>query len=89
MDTARRERNEALYKSIDVITYALLIVGALLWGMVGYLGPYVAAALFGQMNIPIRLLFGLVGIAALYDLFSLPSMARRWEIHLRHHPAHA
>jgi hypothetical protein len=30
-----------------------------------------------------------VGIAALYDLLSLPLIVRRWEIHLRHHPAQA
>ncbi|MHC4324499.1 MAG: DUF378 domain-containing protein [Planctomycetota bacterium] len=77
------------FKSIDIIAYALLIIGALNWGLVGILGFDLVAALFGQMSILSRMVYALVGIAALYDLLSLPSIFKRWDIHLQHHPARA
>jgi hypothetical protein len=78
-----------MYRSIDVIAYALLIIGALGWGLVGFLGFDVTATIFGGLTVPLRMFSGLVGIAALYDVLSLPWIVRRWEIHLPHHPAHA
>jgi uncharacterized membrane protein YuzA (DUF378 family) len=89
MDISRWKSRDAVCKSIDVIAYVLILVGALVWGLVGFLGFDVVSTLFGEVTVPIRILCGLVGIAALYELFWLPSIVRRWEIHLRHHPAHA
>jgi uncharacterized membrane protein YuzA (DUF378 family) len=76
-------------KSIDIIAYALLIIGALNWGLVGFLGFDLVATLFGQMSVLSRMVYGLVGLAALYDLLSLPSIFKRWDIHLQHHPIRA
>jgi uncharacterized membrane protein YuzA (DUF378 family) len=89
MDISRWKSSDAVCKSIDVIAYVLMVCGALVWGLVGFLGFDVVSTLFGEMTVPLRILCGLVGIAALYDLLSLPLIVRRWEIHLRHHPAQA
>lgn len=78
-----------MLKSIDIFAYALLLIGALNWGVVGFLRFDLVAALFGQMSVLSRIVYSLVGIAALYDLMSLPSIFRRWEIHLQHHPVRA
>jgi len=75
-----------MLKSIDIIAYALLLIGALNWGLVGFLGFDLVAALFGQMSVLSRIVYALVGIAAIYDLLSLPSIFKRWDIHLQHHP---
>jgi uncharacterized membrane protein YuzA (DUF378 family) len=75
-------------KSIDVIAYALLLIGALNWGLVGFFGFDLVAALFGSMTALSRIVYALVGLAALYDVLSLPGILKRWKIHL-HHPAHA
>lgn len=80
--------SERLCRSIDVIAYVLMIIGALSWGLVGFLGYDVMTSLFDQIAVPMRLFCGLVGIAALYDLLSLPWIVRRWEIHLHRQPAH-
>ena len=80
---------EGMYRTIDVIAYVLLILGALGWGLVGFLGYDVLTSLFDQVTVPMRLFCGLVGIAALYDLLSLPWIVRRWEIHVHRQPAHA
>ncbi len=77
------------WKSIDIFAYALLMIGALNWGLVGLFGFDLVAGLFGDMTILSRIVYGLVGLAALYDLLSLPSIFKRWEIHLHHHPVHA
>jgi uncharacterized membrane protein YuzA (DUF378 family) len=79
----------SMLKSIDIIAYALLLIGALNWGLVGFLGFDLVAALFGQMSVLSRMVYALVGIAALYDLLSLPLIFKRWDIHLEHRPVHA
>lgn len=79
----------SMLKSIDIIAYALLLIGALNWGLVGFLGFDLVAALFGQMSVLSRAVYALVGIAAIYDLLSLPSIFKRWDIHLQHDPVQA
>ena len=77
------------WKSIDIAAYALLIIGALNWGLMGIFGFDLVAGLFGHMTLLSRVVYALVGLAALYDLLTLPSIFKRWEIHLRHHPVQA
>lgn len=79
----------ATWKSIDVIAYALLMIGALNWGMVGLFGFDLVAGLFGSMTILSRIVYTLVGVTALYDLLSLPCIFKRWDIHMHHHPTRA
>ena len=81
--------NSATWKTIDVFAYALLLIGALNWGLVGFLGFDLVAVLFGNMSMLSRIVYGLVGLAALYDLLSLPAIFKRWEIHLHHRPVQA
>lgn len=82
---------ESLLKSLDCITYSLIIIGALNWGFVGFFGFDAVAAFFGQMGGLSRMVYATIGVAALYDVFAIRSMVHRWNIHLRHHPvpAHA
>ena len=81
--------NASTWKSIDIVAYVLLLVGALNWGLVGFFGFDLVAGLFGQMTMLSRIVYGLVGLAALYDVLSLPSIFKRWQIHLRHRPLQA
>ncbi len=78
-----------LWKLVDVIAYALLLIGALNWGLVGFFRFDLVAGIFGEFTIISRFLYALVGIAALYDIVSLRAIFRRWEIHLPHRPVHA
>ncbi len=80
---------ELLLKSLDGITYSLIIIGALNWGFVGVFGFDAVAAFLGPMSALSRIVYGTVGVAALYDLLALRSTVHRWDIHLRHHPAPA
>ncbi len=79
----------SIWKLIDMIAYALLLIGALNWGLVGFFRFDLVAGIFGELTILSRIVYALVGIAALYDLVSLPAIFKRWEIHVRHRPVHA
>ncbi len=57
--------------SIDWITFALLIVGGLNWGSVALLNVDFVSTLFGDQTLLTRLVFGLVGLSAVYVAFSL------------------
>lgn len=78
----------SVWKTIDVIAYSLLLIGALNWGLVGLLRFDLVAGLFGSMTMLSRIVYSLVGLAAVYDLVSLPHIMRRWEIHIHRRPAH-
>ena len=56
---------------INSVTLLLLIVGGLNWGLVGLFDFDLVAALFGEMSALSRVVYTLVGVAALYQLIPL------------------
>lgn len=52
------------------ITFILVVIGGLNWGLVGFFGFDVIKVLFGDMTTIARVIYGLVGLAALYELFT-------------------
>ena len=58
-------------RSLNVITLVLLIVGGLNWGLVGLLDFDLVAAIFGDMSLLARIVYVLVGVAALYQIIPL------------------
>ena len=56
---------------INKLTLVLLIVGGLNWGLVALLDFDLVAALFGEMTLLSRIVYGLVGISALFQVVSL------------------
>lgn len=75
-------------KSIDVVAYGLLLIGALNWGLVGLFGLDLVGILFGEMTIVSRIVYSLVGLAAIYDIVAVKSIWKRWNVHF-HEPVHA
>ncbi len=59
------------YCCIDYIVYLLLIIGGLNWGLVGALQFDLVAYLFGNMTLVTRIVYGLVGVAALAGVLKL------------------
>ena len=47
------------------IAYALVLIGALNWGLVGLFGFDLVAAIFGEMSVMSRIVYSLVGISAI------------------------
>ena len=69
-------------KKIDIASAALLIVGGLNWGLVAVANFDLVAAIFGldfgQTNVATRIVYGLVGLAAVYQLSQLRALPARW-----------
>ena len=52
------------------ITFLLVVIGGLNWGLVGFFNFDLVATLFGDMSTLTRVIYALVGLAALYELFT-------------------
>jgi hypothetical protein len=69
-------------KKIDIASAALLIVGGLNWGLVAVANFDLVAAIFGldfgQTNVATRIVYGLVGLAAVYQVTQLRALPARW-----------
>ncbi|MDD6794435.1 MAG: DUF378 domain-containing protein [Clostridiaceae bacterium] len=55
-------------KILDIITFILVLVGAINWGLIGFFDFNLVSALFGNMTIISRVIYALVGISGLYCL---------------------
>ena len=68
-------------KTLDVIAAVLLVVGGLNWGLVGAFEFDLVAALFGGQAAPLaRLVYILVGLAAVYQAAAFRAIQRRWHV---------
>lgn len=54
--------------ALDWIAMILVIVGGLNWGLVGFFKYDLVATIFGDMSTVARVVYDLVGLAALYML---------------------
>ena len=75
-------------KTFDMVVYGLLIIGAINWGMVGLFDFNMVMFIFGEMTVLTRIIYTVVGLAAIYDLVFIKAIWRRWNVHYRE-PAHA
>jgi uncharacterized membrane protein YuzA (DUF378 family) len=65
-------------RTFDILAAVLLVVGGLNWGLVGLADFDLVAALFGAMSPASRLVYAVVGLAAVYQAATLPLIQRRW-----------
>jgi uncharacterized membrane protein YuzA (DUF378 family) len=69
-------------KKLDIVAAALVIVGALNWGLVAIADFDLVAALvgldFGEVNAVSRVVYGLVGAAGVYQIAQQQAIRRRW-----------
>jgi uncharacterized membrane protein YuzA (DUF378 family) len=75
-------RREFIVKKIDILAAALVIVGGLNWGLVSIAEFDLVATLvgleFGETNFASRVVYGLVGISAVYQVAQQQGIRRRW-----------
>jgi len=64
-------------KALNILAIVLLVVGGLNWGLVGTTGFDLVRAIFGDMTLLSRIVYTLVGVAAVYQLFNLGSTPSR------------
>ena len=64
---------------IKVITFLLVIIGALNWGLVGLFNIDLVALIFGDMTFLTRIVYSLVGISAIiYALLAYRDVFERY-----------
>jgi uncharacterized membrane protein YuzA (DUF378 family) len=72
-------------RKLDLLAAALLIVGGLNWGLVAIAEFDLVATIFGlefgETNAASRVVYGAVGLAALYGIWSLAVVGRRAATH--------
>jgi uncharacterized membrane protein YuzA (DUF378 family) len=64
-------------KGLNLLAVILLVVGGLNWGLVGTMNFDLVRALFGEMTMLSRIVYTLVGVAAVYQLLTLGSVRSR------------
>jgi uncharacterized membrane protein YuzA (DUF378 family) len=68
-------------RKFDLIAVALVVVGALNWGLVAVAEFDLVATIFGlsfgETNAATRIVYGLVGVAGVYTIAALGSLRRR------------
>jgi len=65
-------------KTLDTIAVILLFIGGLNWGLVGLANFNVIDAIFGPLSVLARIVYILVGISALYQIFQWRAMQKRF-----------
>ncbi len=70
-------------KKLDVIIGALLVIGGLNLGLMGLLDYNFIATVFGEASMVPRMIYGLIGLAAIYDILTVKAIWKRWDLHYR------
>lgn len=66
-------------KKMDVLAAVLLVVGGVNWGLWGVFEFDLVAAIFGGNTAMLsKIIYGVVGLAALYQAFGLKAIQKRW-----------
>jgi uncharacterized protein len=80
-----------MMKKLDVLAAALVVIGGLNWGLVAVanfdLVAWIVGLDFGQTNAASRVVYGLVGLAAVYQIAQQHAIRQRWSSD--HRLAHA
>jgi uncharacterized protein len=78
----RLDKEVTHMKKLDMLAAVLVIVGGINWGLVAIAEFDLVAALvgldFGETNVLSRTVYGLVGLAAVYQIAQQAAIRRRW-----------
>ena len=67
-------------KLFDILAAILLVIGGLNWGLYGLFDLDLVAATTGSAASFAQFVYAAVGLAALYQVISLRSIQRRWNV---------
>lgn len=73
-------------KPVEQISMVLTIVGGVNWGLIGLFQFDVVAALFGEMSALTRVIYSLIGLAAVYEIvYAASTISRSRQTHIGAH----
>lgn len=61
--------------AFDWLALVLMMIGGINWGLVGLMNIDLVAVIFGDGTTAARVVYALVGLAALYSVYTLSKMA--------------
>jgi len=67
-------------RKLDVVAAVLLVIGGLNWGLVGAANFDLVATIFGEMSALSRVVYVVVGVAALYQALQWKAIQNRWAV---------
>lgn len=62
---------------IEWIVLVLVIIGGLNWGLIGFFGFDLVATIFGSMSVLSRIIYAVVGLAAIYLAVISPKLSKK------------
>ena len=65
-------------KVLDIIVAVLLVIGGLNWGLVGLFDFNLVHYIFGKLPMLEKIIYIIVGLAALYQVFLWKAIQQRW-----------
>jgi len=63
-------KDSDMYNFLKYFSYAMVIIGAINWGLVGFFDFDLVAYLFGEMTTMSRIVYDIVGISAIISLIT-------------------
>ena len=66
-------------KNLDVLAAILLVIGGLNWGLIAFANFDLVASIFGAGASLARVVYAVVGLAALYQAIQWKAIQRRWD----------
>jgi hypothetical protein len=66
LTTKSSNKKENIMKTFNIICLTLTIIGAIVWGLVGFFNFNIVDALFGTGSWFSRIIYALVGLSGLY-----------------------
>ncbi|MDR0306574.1 MAG: DUF378 domain-containing protein [Chitinispirillales bacterium] len=69
--------------ALDWIALIILIVGGINFGLMGFFGFDLIAAVFGSMSFLTRVMYALIGLSGLYTLVISPALGRKGSMESR------
>jgi uncharacterized membrane protein YuzA (DUF378 family) len=64
-------------KSLGLVASVLLVIGGLNWGLVGLFNVDLVAAIFGAGSLLSRLVYIIVGLAAVYTILDVTGVIKK------------
>ncbi len=65
-------------KTFDLITFVLVIIGGLNWGLLGIFSFDLITFIFGDISALNRVIYILIGLSALYYAIAFRAILQRW-----------
>jgi uncharacterized protein len=77
-----KKKEGEFMKVLDIIVTALLFIGALNWGLVGFFEYNLVGAIFGEATAYARVIYAAIGLCGLYEAYNFTigskSLYHRW-----------